>query len=230
MNRFTTPVNFAFEKNVVQVFGRVTFGANGAPILDTNNSKGICNVALNAVTFLGATTGSSTTVSSISSFQDLFSGMTVTGSAGALQASTTLGSFTAATGSLALNQVAVQTGNSVQLSATGGQYIFQFGQQAGIRLDGYFKLLSFSYAWDESTGSASGTATTLQLAPSSTQCFIVNNLSQVRTIPATTTSNSTDCTISVQLGNGTGVGFSAVQPVSGEVLRVKFIFGNSSAP
>lgn len=224
MNRFTTPVQFGFEKNIVSAFSRVVFGSSGAPILDTNNSKGICNVAFSTPTFGGTTSSGSSTITSVSSFQGLFTGMTLSGGG----ANGTIGTMTAATKSIVMTGLAT-SGVTASMSAIGGQYVFQFGTQAGVRLDGYFKLLEFGYLWDESTGSASGSGLQLQLAPSSSQCFVVQNLTQVRTIPATLTSNSTDCTLTVQVGNGTGVGFVAQQPVAGEVFRCNYVFGNSSA-
>lgn len=222
-----TPVMFALEKNTVQIYGRILIGSGGVPILDTNNSKGICAVGLNAVNFTGFSTNSTTTIGTVSSFAGLFSGMTVTGSAGALQATTVIGSAS----SLILNfsKQSIQTGGPVNFSAVGGQYIFQFGSQAGVRLDGYNKLLAFDYSWDESTSSASGSALQSALAPGATNAFVVSNSVSTRTVPPTITTNSTDCSVVVQLGVGAGVGFSAVAPSAGEVLKVNFVLGNSSA-
>lgn len=47
MNRYLTQFPLTFEKKVVKVFGRVTFGASGAPTLDAKNSKGIVSIARN---------------------------------------------------------------------------------------------------------------------------------------------------------------------------------------
>ena len=223
-----TPVSFGLEKNIVQLYARVVFGSNGAPILDTANSKGICNVALNAVSFTGATTNSTTVIGTVSSFQGLFSGMTVTtSSSAALQANTVISS--ASSLALSFNNQSIFTAAGVPFTAVGGQYIFQFGTQAGQRLDGYFKLLDWNYVWDESTGSASGSALQSQLAPAASNGFIIGNKTQIRTIPATGTSGSTDCTLTVQFGTAAGVQFQAVQPVAGEVLRCSFTFCNSSS-
>ena len=59
-NRFQTPVCFTMEKNVVQLYARVTFGTSNIPILDTSNSKGFCNVGINTPVFTGSIASGST--------------------------------------------------------------------------------------------------------------------------------------------------------------------------
>jgi hypothetical protein len=48
MNRYLTQFPLSFEKRVVNVFAHVTFGASGAPTLDTVNSKGILSIVRNS--------------------------------------------------------------------------------------------------------------------------------------------------------------------------------------
>lgn len=48
MNRYLTQFPLTFEKKVVNVFAKVTFGASGAPTLDKANSKGIVSVTRNS--------------------------------------------------------------------------------------------------------------------------------------------------------------------------------------
>lgn len=47
-NRWLNQFKKTFEKEVVCVFARVTFGASGAPTLDTANSKGVVSVTRNS--------------------------------------------------------------------------------------------------------------------------------------------------------------------------------------
>lgn len=225
-NRFQTPVCFTMEKNVVQIFARVVFGASNVPVLDTNQSKGFCNVGFNTPVFTGTTASGSSSISSVSSFQGLFTGMTLSGSG----VSGTIGTMTAATSTIVMSAPATSAQATTTITATGGQYIFQLGQQAGTRLDSYAKLLDFNYSFSEDTGSASGSFQQLQLAPAAQNGFLIANNTKVRTIPATLTSNSTDCTIIVQFGNGSGTGFVAASPANGEVLRINLGMGNSTAP
>jgi len=226
-NRFGTPVCFTMEKNVVQLFARVVFGGSSVPLLDTNNSKGFCNAAINAPVFTGSVASGSATITSVSSFHGLFTGMTLSGAN--VNTAVTIGTISAATGSIVTSAAAMMASGAGTYTATGGQYILQLGTQAGVRLDAYNKLLDFNYSFDESTGSASGGFLVAQLALAAQNAFIVTNTTNVRTIPATTTSGSTDCTITVQFGNGFGTGFVAVAPASGEVVRFNVAMGNSTA-
>ncbi len=220
-----TPVSFGLEKNIVQLYARVVFGGSGVPLLDTNNSKGFCNAAINAPSFTGTTSSGSATISSVTSFAGLFTGMTLTGTG----VGGTIGTMTAATASLVMSAPATSAQATTTVTATGGQYVLQLGTQAGVRLDSYNKILELGCIFDESTGSATGGYQVLQLAPAAQNSFIVGNKSNIRTIPATSTSNSTDCTVVVQFGNGAGTSFVAAAPAAGEVLRLNLNLGNSTA-
>lgn len=227
-NRNYTPIMFALEKNVVFLAAQATFDGSGNPTLITNNSKGICNLAVQAVMLNGNTTASSTSVSSVTNFTDIFVGQTVSGTG--IQASTTISSFNVGAGTITLSKVASSTNPADLLAVTGGQYTFQFGFKAVTNLDTYPKLLMASHNWDESTGSASGTVSLIQSAPAAPAMFIVGNNTQIKTIPATSTSGSTDATLTVQFGTGAGTSFIASNPGNGDLLRMFFMFGNSTAP
>lgn len=234
-NLYGSAVSFTKELNVWTLMARVRFGANIGSnnvevVLDQPNSKGICNVTWDTVTFTGGTLGSSTTMGSMSSFADLFGGMTVSGgTAGDLQSATTISSFSAAGQSIVLSKQAIATNTGGTYFATGGRVRFQFGTQAALRVTPFVKLLGMQISWDESSGSASGSVSALQLAPSTPVAFIVDNNISVKTIPQTTTSGSTDASIVVQFGygQGPGTGFQAANPQPGEVARVVFFLGNN---
>lgn len=221
------PVAFTKEGNVWTLSAHVTFSGAG-PSLDTSNSKGICSFAKQSLVFTGATVSSSATVTSVSSFQGLYTGMTVTGSG--VAASSTIGTITASTKSFILNK-AVDTGNDpITLTASGGRYVMQFGQQAAQRLDAWYKLLYVQESWDMSAASASGSAGLAALSPNGPLMFVAQNNTSVRTIPATSTSGSSDCSLSLQFGSGRGASFVANDPVAGEGVRILVVFGNLSAP
>lgn len=231
---FGSPVSFMKEKNVWTLFARVTFGSDvgsntAQVILDTSNSRGICAVKYDSVSFTGGTTNSSSTLGTVSSFAGLFNGMTVIGPTLELQSATTIASFSAAGDSLVLSKQAIITGTASAYTATGGRYKFQFGAQEALRLDPYVKVLGVQVSWDMTTGSAVGTAAQLQSAPNALMAFVVDNKITQRTIPQTTTSGSTDATVTLQFGygQGPGTGFVAANPVPGSVARVMFVLGNS---
>ncbi|GEM_PF-3789884 len=48
-NRWFNQFGLALEKNCVNLFGRFTVGATGAPTMDTSHSKGIASIVRNAV-------------------------------------------------------------------------------------------------------------------------------------------------------------------------------------
>ncbi len=225
-NRYNTPVVFAMEPNMVTLSAHVTFGATGVPTVDAINSKGIANVWNQSVSFTGATSSGSSTITSVSSFAGIYTGMTISGTG--VAGSPTIGTISAATGSVVLSGPVGAT-TATAFNASGGRFIFQFGLNVGNRLDSYYKLLYVHTAWDETSSSASGSLTTAALAPVGGQGFLVQNNSRVRTIPATTTSGSTDCSLILQYGTGAGTSFVAANPVAGEGLRVLFVLGNSSA-
>lgn len=225
-NIYGTTVNFYKEGNVVNLYAKVAFGASGQSVLDTNNSMGICSFNPLTTVFTGNTTSSSATVSSVSNFTNLFNGMTVTGSGSTIQAATTISSITAGAQSLVLNQVAAGTQPANTLFASGGQYIVQFGTNAGIALTPYVKLLDFGWSVDESIGSAAGSSSLLQLAPNFSKVFITGNNTRVRTIPQTSTSGSTDASLVLQIGDLLGGAFIAVNPAPATTMRFHFTFGN----
>ena len=231
-NVYGTPVLFTKEKNVWILSATVQFGASGAPTLNTTASKGFCSVANESVAFTGGTTNSTTTLGSVSSFDGLFYGMSITGPAGELNAAT-INSFSAAGKSIVLSSQAIATNAGPAIyNATGGRYRFQLGTKAAQNLTPFVKILAVNVTRDLSTGSASGSAVALQSAPSAPVAFIVDNNISVRTIPATAASGSTDASFALQFGYGVGpgTGFVAAAPVDGEVLRVEVVLGNSTAP
>ena len=231
-NRNYTPVQFALEKNVVTLAARVVFNPSGVPVLDTNNSKGICAIHPESVTFTGATTNSVTSVGTVSSFAGVYPGMTVTASTGSLQATTKIANMGADL-SIILDKQAILTGAANTLVADGGRYRFQFGSQENIRLDAYNKLLYTQVVWDMTTSSAVGSATAVALAPAAPQMFIVDNDVATLTLPRTLATQSTDCSLAVQFGfttaSATSNFFRAATPANGESCRVLFVFGNSTA-
>lgn len=229
---YGSSVLFTKEKNVWTLSAQLQFGPNGAVTVIANNSKGFCAINQESVAFTGATTNSSTSLSSVSSFDGIFAGMTITGPAGELQANSVVSSFTAANKTVVLSSQAIVTDGAGSYNATGGRYRLQFGQQAATRLDPYVKLLGMNVTYDVSTGSSGGGVGVLQFAPLATTCFVIDNQITIRTIPATSTSGSTDASVAIQfgVGAGPGTGFQAVSPGNGEIVRVDFLLGNSTAP
>jgi hypothetical protein len=231
-NRYTTPIMFAFDKDMTFVTLRAVFGASGTVVVDAINSKGISYMAPDQVSFNTNTVASSATTSSVTSFSGLFNGMTVTGLTSTIGANITISSMTAGTGAIVLSSgTNVTTQQANNLIATGGRYRVQFGLTVGNRFDTYNALTHFSYDFREVTGSASGSSASLQLYPVAEEGFIVQNNVGVRTIPSTTTSGSTDASIAVQFGyyGASGNSFTAVVPQPGEVVHMYFVFRNSTA-
>lgn len=247
-SEYGSPVLFTKEKNVWQLSCRFVIGANGQPVLDTNNSKGFCAVWQNTPTFTAGTTASSSVIGSVSSFKGLFSGMNLTvSSSAAFIGTATIGSFTAATDTFnvtAVNnaqsgwpQTSVPAISFVAGSAGGGtgQYIIQLGQQAAVRTSTYVKLLEVQHSFDMTTSSAVGTAAVnqvaqAQLVPLAPAMYVIQDNTKVKTIPQVATSGSSDGTIVVQFGSGVGTAFQAKAPGPGEAIRMVFMFGNCSAP
>lgn len=236
---YGTPVLFTKEKNVWILSARLVFGTNGAAVLDTTQSKGFCAVWQNTPTFTAGTTNSSTSVSSVSSFQGLFSGMNLTvSSGGSYNTTVTIGSISAANAALATFLVDKQAilgvpGTTFVAGSGGGgtgQYILQLGQQAATRLDPYVKILDCHHAFDMTSGSATGGVLQRQLAPNAPAMVLIDNNTSIRTIPQTATSGSSDCQITIQFGAGYGDGFGARVPQPGEAVRIVMVMGNSTAP
>lgn len=228
-NRNFTPVNFALEKNVIHLFANVTFGATGVPTLDTNNSKGVCAVHPESISFTGFVTNSTTGIGTVSSFAGLYTGMTVTGTG--VATSNVISSTSVATGLTMTKQNITTTasGYSQALIASGGRYRFQFGSREGYNLDAYNKLLAVTAHYSETSGSALGTALNVALAPNSPSIFVVEDKTNTRTTTRSATCASTDCSLVLQMGDGAGVQFNARDPIAGEAIKFHFIFGNSTA-
>jgi hypothetical protein len=222
-NRLLRAVDFTFEPDVVTVYAQLNFSAGGAVTYTPLNSKGICAVTPNSISITGTTTSSSPTVTSVSSFVGIYNGMTVTGTN--IPANTTISSMNAAGGTITLSQNA--TGANTGLTISGGQYLIQFGQQAGVRLDTYNKLLYVDSVWDESTNQ--GSLNTSAVGPGNPVVFVVGNNIAKRTIPPVGNSANTDATITLQFGSGAGSSFVAANPTSGEVLRLAIDFCRSGA-
>lgn len=231
-NRYYDSVLFTMEKNVVTLSLRGVFGASGTVAIDALNSKGILNITPDQVAFGGNTVASSTSISSTTSFSGLFNGMTVTGLTQTVGAGVTISSMNATTGVITLSSgtnVVASPANA--LIATGGRYRVQYGLNVGNRLDTYNKLMYFGYEFREITGSAAGSSSTLQLYPACPEGFIVQNNIQVRTIPSTATSGSTDASLAIQFGyyGASNNIFTAATPQAGEVVHMVFVLGNSTA-
>lgn len=248
-SEYGTPVLFTKEKNVWQLSCRFVIGANGQPVLDTNNSKGFCAVWQNTPTFTAGTTASSSVIGTVSSFQGLFSGMTFSvATSSAFIDSAVIGSFTAASDTFRVTaannaqagfpQASIPSLQFVVGSAGGGtgQYIIQLGQQAAIRTSTYVKLIGINHSFDMTTASAQGTAVVSQVAqaqlvPVAPAMILIDDNTQQKTIPQTSTSGSSDGVVVVQFGSyGPAGKFFAGVPAPGEAVRVMFMFGNCSAP
>ena len=231
-NVYGTPVLFTKEKNVWILSAMVQFGPSGAVTLNTSNSKGFCAAWNESVAFNGGTTDSSSTFGTVSSFAGLYRGMTLSGTG--IQAGTTIGSVTAASGTITMVgslPTASATGEGI-FNATGGRLRLQLGTKAAQNLTPFVKVLGVNVVADVSTGSASGALNYMQRAPAAPVAFIVNNKITQRTIPATAVAGSTDASIAIQFGYGVGpgMGFVAQTPGDGEIYRIEVILGNSTAP
>lgn len=230
-NVYGTAVNFTKELNVYTLSAQLIFGANGAVSFNPLQQKGFCSIAPETVVFTGATTNSSTSLSSVSSFRGIFTGMTITAAAaGELQAATTVSSWTATTAILTLSKQAITTeATTATYFATGGRYRLQLGTLAGVNLTPFVKVLGMSVVDDVSTGSASGSYAYAQTAPTNGKAFIVDNKINVRTVPNTQATNSTDASIAIQFGYGTGpgTGFVAQAPADGVKVNILLTLGNS---
>lgn len=238
---YGVPVRFTKEKNVWDLFALVNIGSGGAvnfaQVPSSGGpqlvSKGVANVWQNTPTFTGTVASGSSTITSVSSFLGIYSGMTITGAN--ITNSLTIGTITAATGSLVLSGPA--TGGNATFIASGGQYIFQFGVATTIgsltqssRLDTYNRCLDFNLSYDGSTASSIGTQTQAQLSPNTSQYVVVQNNTTIKTVPQTLTSASTDASLIVQFGNSIGTSFVPAVPTAGLLMRIGFTFGNTTSP
>jgi hypothetical protein len=225
MNRTVRPVSFAFEADVVSVFANIMFGAAGAPSFATGSTaqstsvpenKGLCNIALNSISFTATTDGSTAVLTSVSSFAGLYVGMSVTGTG--IAANSVISSMNPGADTITLSHATTAAG-TVTLTASGGQYVLTFGSQYTPfkRLDTYVRLLSVAALWDEAP--LQGGASTAASSPAAPAFFLVGN--------AVSTAGS--ASITFQLGYYTGAAFTAANPASGEKLKLGIQLTRSSA-
>lgn len=230
-NTYGTAVNFTKELNVWTLSAQLVFGPSGAVSFTALQQKGFCAINPESVVFTGASTNSSTAISSVSSFRGIFNGMTITAAtAGELQAASTVSSITAATQILTISKQAIITeATTATYFATGGRYRLQLGTLAGVNVTPFVKVLGMSVVQDMSSGSASGALAYGQVAPPATHAFIVDNKISVRTIPTTQATNSTDASLAIQFGYGVGpgMGFIAQAPADGTKVDILLTLGNS---
>lgn len=243
---YGTPVRFTKEKNVWDLFCIVNVGSGGAlNIAQTGNgqfvNKGIANIWQNTPTFTGVTSSGSNTITSVSSFLGIFTGMPVLNST--IPAGATVGTISVTTGSIVFTGGAASTftgSTGAIMTVTGGQYIFQMGVATTIgsltlssRLDTYNRLLDFNVSYDSSTSSSIGTATQQQLGPTTSAYVLVQNNTTVKTVPPTQATASTDASLVIQFGNSSGpigAGFTPNVPQAGTSMRFDFTFGNTTSP
>lgn len=225
MNRYVRPVMFAFEPDLVFLFAKISFGAAGAPTLVQPNSKGFCNVTLNTLSFTGTTDGSTAVLTAISSFVGLYVGMTVVGVG--IPANSTILSMNAGAGTVTLSANTTGAHVAEAMTATGGQYLVQLGQQAGVRLDTYTHFLGLSHSWDEA--GLQGAVSTAASSPAAPEMFLTNINTGVRTIPGTAATALTDASFTVQFGRRISDVFTAENPANGEIVRLMLKMSRSSA-
>lgn len=211
------PVQYTMEKKVVTLGAHITFGAAGAPTLDTSNSKGFCNVAQFTKSFT-ATASSTASFTSVSNLTSLYNGMIISGTN--IAANSVISSLNSA-GTFTSSQAS--TGVVSAVTATGG-YIIQLGRLAGLQVDNYVKLLGWKIVSDLSA--LQGSASVLAKASVSPQWFMIqNNISS--SIPSS--SGSTAATFVLMCGSGVGTSFVNAQPASGEGIYFEVMLGNSTA-
>lgn len=217
-NRDFTPVMFALEKNVVHLGAHITFGAAGAPTLDTSNSKGFCNVSQFTTSFT-ATASSTASYTAVSNFTNLYNGMIMSGTN--VAAGSIISAINAGAGTL--TSAAASTGVVSAVTATGG-YILQLGTLAGVKIDTYVKLLGLKVVNDLSAlPGAAATQASVSKAPS--WFMVQNNISKAIPASSATTAGS----ITLMCGTFSGGTFVQAQPASGEGIYVQLMLGNSTA-
>lgn len=215
-DRAFTPVLFALEKNLVNLAAHVTFGASGAPTLDSPNSLGFYKVSQFSTSFT-ATGTSTTSITGVSNFTGLYNGMILSGTN--VAAGSVISAINAAAGTFTLS--IATTGAISAVTATGG-YVFQLGKSLNgqASLDPYNKLLGASFLTDYS--GAQGAAATAATAPSAAKWFMTSN-----TIASATA--GTGASLTFMCGEGSGSSFVQAQPVTGTGLYLKLTLGNSTA-
>lgn len=215
MNRLVRPVIFAFEPDVVLQSSKISFGAAGAPTIDTTQSKGICSVVRTSITSASATTSGSASVTGVT-LVGVYNGMGVTGTG--IAASTTVSSVNPAAGTLTLSQNATATGTPT-LTFSGGQYTITFGAQfSPARFDAYVKLLALHHSWDMTANNAAQAGSS-PASPAAPSMFLVTN----------NISNGSLANLIVQFGTLSGGTFTAKDPASGDVVRISARLCRSTA-
>lgn len=212
------PVQYAMEKKVVTLSAHITFGASGAPTLDTSNSKGFCNVAQFTTSFT-ATASSTASYTAVSNFTNLYNGMIMSGTN--VAAGSVISAINAGAGTLTSAQAS--TGVVSAVTATGG-YVLQLGRLAALQVDNYVKILGFSIVPDLS--GLPGAAATQASVPAAPGWFMFrNNVSA--SIPSS--SGVLAATIGLMCGTWSAGTFVQKQPASGEGIYFKVQLGNSTA-
>lgn len=230
MNRYSRPLAFTLEADVVTLFARLSFGSAGAITLQQGPypkafSKGFCAATLNTQVTTATLSSTSTSVTGAVSLFGVYNGMSVTGTG--IPSNTTVSAVDPAAGTFTLSNAATASGSET-LTFSGGQYLIQLGTQAGVRLDTYNHLLDVGAVWDESANAVAqaGSSPAVPAAPS---FIIINDSVSVRTIPASGNSANTDASLLLQFGTWSGSTFAAAVPDSGSLLRLRLSLCRSSA-
>lgn len=212
------PVQYTMEKKVVTLGAHITFGAAGAPTLDTSNSKGFCNVAQFTQAFT-ATASSTASFTAVSSFAGLYNGMIISGTN--IAANSVVSALNAGAGTFTSSQAS--TGVVSAVTATGG-YVIQLGRLAALQVDNYVKILGYSIIPDLS--GLPGAASTQASVPAAPGWFMFrNNVSA--SIPSS--SGVLAGTIGLMCGTWSAGTFVQKQPASGEGIYFQVMLGNSTA-
>lgn len=216
-NRDYTTVLQSLEKLRVFLSCRVNFGVAGAPSVLTANSLGILAVTQFTTAAFTATGTSTTSITGVSNFTNLYNGMILKGTN--VAANSVISNINAGAGTLTLSQAT--TGAISSVSATGG-YQIQFGKtlQNGASLDTYPKFLGMSVLPDEN--GLQGSASTQASSPTAPHWFMFQN---------TISSNTpvTGASVYLMCGYYTGNVFTQINPANGERAHMMFSLGNSTA-
>jgi hypothetical protein len=217
-DRDFTSVMFALEKKVVHLGFHITFGANGAPTIDTPNSLGLLQVTQFTKSFT-ATAASTASYTAVSDFTDLYNGMIISGTN--VAAGSVISALNAAAGTFTSSLAS--TGVVSAVTATGG-YVIQLGKKLlnGNSLDTYPKLLGIDIMPDCS--GLIGAASTQASTPAGPTWFMIGN-----TINSATVTTGASITLMCGTVNGAGATFKSVQPALGEGIYVRLMLGNSTA-
>lgn len=215
-DRDFSTVLFAMEKKVVLLSAHITFGASGAPTLDSANSLGFLSAAQFTKSFT-ATASSTASFTAVSNFTNLYNGMIISGTN--IPANSVISSINAGAGTFTSSNAS--TGVVSAVTATGG-YVLRLGKQLqnGASLDTYPKLLGVSIIKDLS--GLPGAASTQASVSTAPEWFMIGN-----TVSSNTA--STGAAITLMCGSLSGATFTQAQPASGEGIIVKLMLGNSTA-